>query len=91
MIALDATNGKKSWDVNGCPNTPYASTANTFFSIAAYVYQNKVILGHKIWDWHDPRAGSAGTRDAARDVAAHLRRSCSVEGHAGEIGRTRMR
>ena len=45
VIALDATNGKKSWDVNGCPNTPYTSTANTFFSIAAYVYQNKIILG----------------------------------------------
>jgi alcohol dehydrogenase (cytochrome c) len=45
VIALDATNGKKSWDVNGCPNTPYASTANTFFSMAAYVYQNKIILG----------------------------------------------
>jgi alcohol dehydrogenase (cytochrome c) len=45
VIALDATNGKKAWDVNGCPATPYASTKNTFFSMAAYVYRNKIILG----------------------------------------------
>jgi alcohol dehydrogenase (cytochrome c) len=45
VIAVDATSGKKAWDVDGCPHTPYASPANTFFSIAAYVYDHKIILG----------------------------------------------
>ena len=45
VIALDATTGKQSWNVNGCPNTQYASTANTWFSMAAYVYKDQVILG----------------------------------------------
>jgi alcohol dehydrogenase (cytochrome c) len=45
VIALDATTGKQAWNVNGCPVTPYTSTANTWFSIAAYVYENKVVLG----------------------------------------------
>jgi alcohol dehydrogenase (cytochrome c) len=45
VIALDANTGKQAWNVNGCPTTPYASTANTWFSMAAYVYKNQVILG----------------------------------------------
>ena len=45
MIALDATTGKQSWNVNGCPNDRYASTANSWFHMAAHVYKNQIILG----------------------------------------------
>jgi alcohol dehydrogenase (cytochrome c) len=45
VVALDANTGKQAWNVNGCPTTPYASTANTWFSMAAYVYKNQIILG----------------------------------------------
>jgi alcohol dehydrogenase (cytochrome c) len=45
VIALDATTGKRLWNVNGCPNDKYASTANSLFSMAAYVYKHEIILG----------------------------------------------
>jgi alcohol dehydrogenase (cytochrome c) len=45
VIAIDALTGKQAWNVNGCPTTPYASTANSLFSMAAYVYRDVVILG----------------------------------------------
>ena len=45
VIAIDATSGKQSWNVNGCPNDRYASTANSWFHMAAHVYKNQIILG----------------------------------------------
>jgi alcohol dehydrogenase (cytochrome c) len=45
VIAIDATTGKQSWNVNGYPNDRYASTANSWFHMAAYVYKDKIILG----------------------------------------------
>ena len=45
VIAIDATTGKQSWNVNGCPNDRYASTANSWFHMAAYVYKSQIILG----------------------------------------------
>jgi alcohol dehydrogenase (cytochrome c) len=45
LIAVDAASGKQAWNVNACPKTPYASTANTWFSIASYPYQGQVIVG----------------------------------------------
>jgi alcohol dehydrogenase (cytochrome c) len=45
LIAADATSGKQAWNINACPKTPYASTANTWFSIASYPYQGQVIVG----------------------------------------------
>ncbi len=40
VIALDAETGKPAWDVPGCRDN-----ANSFFSMAAYVYKGSVILG----------------------------------------------
>jgi len=40
ILALDATSGKKVWDVQGC-----RETSNSWYSMAAYVYMDKIILG----------------------------------------------
>jgi glucose dehydrogenase len=45
VIAIDAATGKQLWNVNGCPNDRYASTANSWFHMAAYIYKNQIILG----------------------------------------------
>ena len=38
--ALDATTGKKVWDVQGC-----VDTSNSWYSMAAYVYKDQLIVG----------------------------------------------
>ena len=40
VIALDATTGRSLWNVQGC-----LDTSNSWYSMAAYVYKNKIILG----------------------------------------------
>jgi alcohol dehydrogenase (cytochrome c) len=40
VIALDATTGAARWNVQGCRDT-----TNSFYSMAAYVYKNQLILG----------------------------------------------
>ena len=40
VIALDAATGKSLWNVLGCRDT-----SNSFYSMAAYVYKNEIILG----------------------------------------------
>jgi alcohol dehydrogenase (cytochrome c) len=40
VIALDAVTGKSQWNVQGCRDT-----SNSFYSMAAYVYKNQLILG----------------------------------------------
>lgn len=45
VIALDASTGKETWNVDGCPNLPYNNKQNNWFSMAAYVYKDTVILG----------------------------------------------
>lgn len=40
VIALDATTGKSLWNVLGCRDT-----SNSFYSMATYVYKDKVLLG----------------------------------------------
>ena len=40
VIALNATTGKTAWNVQGCQDT-----SNSFYSMAAYVYKNQLILG----------------------------------------------
>ncbi|MDB6090809.1 MAG: Pyrrolo-quinoline quinone [Gammaproteobacteria bacterium] len=40
VIALDAATGKSLWNVLGCRDT-----SNSFYSMAAYVYKNQIILG----------------------------------------------
>jgi alcohol dehydrogenase (cytochrome c) len=40
VIALDAATGKSSWNVQGCRDT-----SNSFYSMAAYVYKDKLLLG----------------------------------------------
>lgn len=40
VIALDAATGKSLWNVLGCRDT-----SNSFYSMAAYVYKDKIILG----------------------------------------------
>src|SRR5579859_2206797 len=40
VIALDATTGVSRWNVQGCRDT-----INSFYSMAAYVYKNQLILG----------------------------------------------
>jgi alcohol dehydrogenase (cytochrome c) len=45
VIAIDANTGKQVWNVDGCPNDAYASTANSLFSMASYVYNDQIILG----------------------------------------------
>jgi alcohol dehydrogenase (cytochrome c) len=40
VIALDAATGKSLWNVQGCRDT-----SNSFYSMAAYVYKNTIILG----------------------------------------------
>ena len=40
VIALDAMTGKQLWNVQGCRDT-----SNSFYSMAAYVYKNAIILG----------------------------------------------
>ncbi len=45
VIALDASSGRKSFDVNGCPTDKGNDTQNNWFSMAAYVYDGKIILG----------------------------------------------
>jgi len=40
VIALDAATGKRLWNVLGCRDT-----SNSFYSMAAYVYKDKIILG----------------------------------------------
>ena len=40
VIALDAATGKSLWNVQGCRDT-----TNSFYSMAAYVYKNQVIVG----------------------------------------------
>ncbi len=43
VIALDAMTGKRVWNVQGC-RAP-ATTQNSWYSMAAYVYKGKVIVG----------------------------------------------
>jgi alcohol dehydrogenase (cytochrome c) len=45
VIALDATTGKQAWNVDGCPNEANNDKHNNWFSMAAYVYKDTVILG----------------------------------------------
>lgn len=40
VIALDAATGRQIWNVQGCRDT-----SNSFYSMAAYVYKDAVILG----------------------------------------------
>jgi alcohol dehydrogenase (cytochrome c) len=40
VVALDAATGKKIWSVQGCRDT-----SNSFYSMAAYVYKDEVIVG----------------------------------------------
>ncbi len=40
VIALDEITGKSLWNVQGCQDT-----SNSWYSMAAYVYKNKIILG----------------------------------------------
>jgi len=40
VIALDAATGKSLWNVPGCRDT-----SNSWYSMAAYVYKNQIILG----------------------------------------------
>src|SRR5450755_1310668 len=40
VIALDALTGKQLWNVQGCRDT-----SNSFYSMAAYVYKNAIIVG----------------------------------------------
>ena len=40
VIALDAATGRGRWNVQGCRDT-----SNSFYSMAAYVYKNQLILG----------------------------------------------
>src|SRR5258708_10560218 len=40
VIALAAATGKRLWNVQGCRDT-----SNSFYSMAAYVYKNQLILG----------------------------------------------
>jgi alcohol dehydrogenase (cytochrome c) len=40
LIALDAATGKRLWNVQGCRDV-----SNSFYSMAAYVYKNEVIIG----------------------------------------------
>jgi alcohol dehydrogenase (cytochrome c) len=40
VIALDAATGKSLWNVQGCRDT-----SNSFYSMAAYVYKDRVIVG----------------------------------------------
>ena len=40
VIALDAATGKSVWNVQGCRDT-----SNSFYSMAAYVYKDQIILG----------------------------------------------
>jgi alcohol dehydrogenase (cytochrome c) len=40
VIALDAATGKKVWDVQGCRDT-----SNSWYSMAAYIYKDQVIVG----------------------------------------------
>jgi alcohol dehydrogenase (cytochrome c) len=40
VIALDAATGKSLWNVQGCRDT-----SNSFYSMAAYVYKDEIILG----------------------------------------------
>jgi alcohol dehydrogenase (cytochrome c) len=40
VIALDAATGKSLWNVQGCRDT-----SNSFYSMAAYVYKNQIIVG----------------------------------------------
>ena len=40
VIALDATTGKSVWNVQGCRDT-----SNSFYSMAAYVYKDQILLG----------------------------------------------
>jgi alcohol dehydrogenase (cytochrome c) len=40
VIALDAATGRSQWNVQGCRDT-----SNSFYSMAAYVYKNELILG----------------------------------------------
>jgi len=39
LLALDATTGKKVWNVQGC-----LDTSNSFYSMAAYVYKDQIIV-----------------------------------------------
>jgi alcohol dehydrogenase (cytochrome c) len=45
VIALDANTGKQVWNVDGCPNQANNNKRNNWFSMAAYVYKDTVILG----------------------------------------------
>jgi len=40
VIALDAVTGKSRWNVQGCRDT-----SNSFYSMAAYVYKDQIIIG----------------------------------------------
>ena len=40
VIALDAATGKSLWNVQGCRDT-----SNSWYSMAAYVYKNQIIVG----------------------------------------------
>jgi alcohol dehydrogenase (cytochrome c) len=45
IVAIDATSGKKAFNVNGCPNDKYTSTKNSLFSGENYVYGDEIITG----------------------------------------------
>jgi alcohol dehydrogenase (cytochrome c) len=40
ILALDAATGKQVWNVQGCRDT-----SNSWYSMAAYVYKNQIIVG----------------------------------------------
>jgi alcohol dehydrogenase (cytochrome c) len=46
VIALDAETGKQVWNVAGC-----SDPSNSFYSMAAYVYKDAVIVGHAGGDY----------------------------------------
>jgi alcohol dehydrogenase (cytochrome c) len=46
VIALDADTGKQAWNVPGCDDT-----ASSFYSMAAYVYKDAIIVGHAGGDY----------------------------------------
>ena len=45
VIALDASTGKQAWNVDGCPHDANNNERNNWYSMAAYVYKDTVILG----------------------------------------------
>jgi glucose dehydrogenase len=61
LIALDAATGKTLWNVQGCRDI-----SNSFYSMAAYVYRNEVIVGTGVAttvhvDWSAPFASATAS------------------------------